>query len=116
MPLGGVQSSARPTRSARTRTTSEEKAAGSSSGGGGCFDRVFSDSPPKFNPLLFQLKIPQYDAKLCKLLDTYDKAFLVHADNVGSRQFMDIRRVRSIYLFFRRRSHVFLARTLLSLS
>ncbi|CAL5219189.1 g975 [Coccomyxa viridis] len=33
-----------------------------------------------------------YDEKLCNLLDTYDKLFLVHADNVGSRQFMDIRR------------------------
>ena len=35
----------------------------------------------------------QYDAKLCNLLEVYDKAFLVHADNVGSRQFMDIRKV-----------------------
>lgn len=26
------------------------------------------------------------------MLDTYDRAFLVHADNVGSKQFMDIRR------------------------
>ena len=35
----------------------------------------------------------QYDEKLCHLLDTYDKLFLVHADNVGSKQFQDIRRV-----------------------
>jgi large subunit ribosomal protein LP0 len=35
-----------------------------------------------------------YNDKFCKLLDTHDKAFLVHADNVGSRQFMDIRTVR----------------------
>lgn len=27
-------------------------------------------------------------------MDTYDRAFLVHADNVGSKQFMDIRAVR----------------------
>lgn len=36
----------------------------------------------------------QYDKKLCDFLDEYDTAFLVHADNVGSKQFMDIRRVR----------------------
>ena len=35
----------------------------------------------------------QYDAKLCEFMDTYDRAFLVHADNVGSKQFMDIRAV-----------------------
>lgn len=33
-----------------------------------------------------------YHAKLCKLLDTYDRAFIVHADNVGSKQFQDIRK------------------------
>jgi len=33
-----------------------------------------------------------YDTKLCSLLDEYDRAFVVHADNVGSKQFMDIRR------------------------
>ena len=27
------------------------------------------------------------------MMDTYDRAFLVHADNVGSKQFMDIRAV-----------------------
>jgi len=37
----------------------------------------------------------QYNDKLCKLLDEHEKAFLVHADNVGSRQFMDIRTVRA---------------------
>ena len=37
----------------------------------------------------------QYNDKLCKMLEEHDKAFLVHADNVGSRQFMDIRTVRS---------------------
>lgn len=37
---------------------------------------------------------PQYDAKLRGYLQEYEKAFLVHADNVGSRQFMDIRAVR----------------------
>ena len=37
--------------------------------------------------------IVQYDEKLCHLLDTYDKLFIVHADNVGSKQFQDIRRV-----------------------
>ena len=36
----------------------------------------------------------QYEAKLFKLLDTYNKAFLFCADNVGSKQFMDIRAVR----------------------
>lgn len=35
---------------------------------------------------------PQYDKRLCEYLDEYDTAFLVHADNVGSKQFMDIRR------------------------
>ena len=33
----------------------------------------------------------QYDAKLCELLDTHTRCFIVHADNVGSKQFMDIR-------------------------
>lgn len=35
----------------------------------------------------------QYGAKLCELLETHTKAFLVHADNVGSKQMMDIRAV-----------------------
>jgi large subunit ribosomal protein LP0 len=33
----------------------------------------------------------QYDTKFCKLLDTHTRCFIVHADNVGSKQFMDIR-------------------------
>ncbi|XP_019188247.1 PREDICTED: 60S acidic ribosomal protein P0-like [Ipomoea nil] len=33
-----------------------------------------------------------YDAKICKLLDTYSQILVVSADNVGSRQFQDIRR------------------------
>lgn len=37
----------------------------------------------------------QYEAKLFKLLDDYDKAFMFNADNVGSKQFMDIRAVRA---------------------
>ena len=40
---------------------------------------------------------PQYDAKLRGYLQEYEKAFLVHADNVGSRQFMDIRAVRGFW-------------------
>ena len=35
----------------------------------------------------------QYDAKLCSFMEEYDRAFIVHADNVGSKQFMDIRAV-----------------------
>mmetsp|Transcript_38174 Transcript_38174/g.94696 ORF Transcript_38174/g.94696 Transcript_38174/m.94696 type:complete len:314 (-) Transcript_38174:177-1118(-) len=43
-------------------------------------------------PSAANLKVKQaYNDKLCKLLDNHDRAFLVHADNVGSRQFMDIR-------------------------
>jgi len=33
-----------------------------------------------------------YHAKVCKLLSTFEKAFIVGADNVGSKQFQDIRR------------------------
>lgn len=33
-----------------------------------------------------------YHAKLCKFLEDFEKAFIVHADNVGSKQFMDVRR------------------------
>ena len=36
----------------------------------------------------------QYDKRLCSFLDKYDRAFIVAADNVGSKQFQDIRRVR----------------------
>ena len=38
----------------------------------------------------------QYDAKLCGYLEEFDRAFIVHADNVGSKQFMDIRAVRLV--------------------
>ena len=41
-----------------------------------------------------QSKKEAYDAKLCNLLETFDKAFLVHADHVGSKQFQGIRAVR----------------------
>ena len=43
---------------------------------------------------LHACELLQYDAKLRSYLEEYDKAFLVHADNVGSKQFMDIRAVR----------------------
>jgi len=33
-----------------------------------------------------------YHAKLCKMLDSYEKAFIVGADNVGSLQFQQIRK------------------------
>lgn len=36
-------------------------------------------------------KKEKYDAKLCAMLEKYDRAFIVHADNVGSNQFMKIR-------------------------
>jgi len=32
-----------------------------------------------------------YDKKFCNLLETFDKALIVHADNVGSKQFQNIR-------------------------
>ena len=35
----------------------------------------------------------QYDKKLRDFLSIYDRAFIVAADNVGSKQFQDIRRV-----------------------
>ena len=35
-----------------------------------------------------------YNDRLCALLDNHTRAFIVGADNVGSRQFMDIRAVR----------------------
>ncbi|KAK9846328.1 hypothetical protein WJX81_001598 [Elliptochloris bilobata] len=37
-------------------------------------------------------KKEEYDSKLCNLLEMYSKCFIVHADNVGSKQFQDIRR------------------------
>jgi len=36
-------------------------------------------------------KKESYDRKFCELLEKYDKAFIVHADNVGSKQFQNIR-------------------------
>lgn len=36
-------------------------------------------------------KKEKYEQKVYKLLDDHDKAFIVFADNVGSKQFMDIR-------------------------
>ena len=48
-----------------------------------------AEPPPPCSPT----PPPQYDVKLCEFMDTYDRAFLVHADNVGSKQFMDIRAV-----------------------
>ena len=48
-------------------------------------------------PSATALKTKQvYNDRLCKLLDEHERAFLVHADNVGSRQFMDIRSVRFV--------------------
>jgi large subunit ribosomal protein LP0 len=38
-----------------------------------------------------QQKKENYDKKFCNLLETFDKAFIVHADNVGSKQFQNIR-------------------------
>lgn len=43
--------------------------------------------------LLPVLVISQYHNRLCDYLNTYDKAFVVHADNVGSKQMSDIRAV-----------------------
>jgi|TARA_B110000003_G_scaffold213563_1_gene212624 large subunit ribosomal protein LP0 len=45
-------------------------------------------------PSAAQLKKQGYAERVHKLLDNYDTALLVHADNVGSKQFMDIRAVR----------------------
>ena len=33
----------------------------------------------------------KYGERVYELLDNYDSALLVHCDNVGSKQFMDIR-------------------------
>jgi hypothetical protein len=43
--------------------------------------------------LLLLLPVPQYHNRLCDYLNTFDKAFVVHADNVGSKQMSDIRAV-----------------------
>ncbi len=48
----------------------------------------------RFGRTLPHARRSQYDAKLCGYLEEYDRAFIVHADNVGSKQFMDIRAVR----------------------
>ena len=40
--------------------------------------------------------VVQYDSKLCQFLEDYDRAFIVHAYNVGSKQFQEIRRVSAI--------------------
>lgn len=37
-------------------------------------------------------KKEEYHTRLCEFLEEYDKCFIVQADNVGSKQFMDIRR------------------------
>lgn len=42
------------------------------------------------------LPFPQYHERLCTYLSTYDKAFIVLADNVGSQQFQDLRKVRLV--------------------
>ena len=47
-------------------------------------------------PFAAALKSKQaYNDRLCALLDNHTRAFIVGADNVGSRQFMDIRAVRA---------------------
>ena len=42
----------------------------------------------------FLFHLAQYHTRLCEYLNTYERAFIVHADNVGSKQFSDIRAVR----------------------
>ena len=42
------------------------------------------------------VKKEAYDAKLCDALASHTKAILVHADNVGSLQFANIRKVRRL--------------------
>lgn len=44
-------------------------------------------------PSAAAIKKQGYAKRVNDLLDNYDTALLVHADNVGSRQFMDIRAV-----------------------
>ena len=96
-PLAGVQSSARPrAKPEPTRNNLEKSCRPQRRWRRLLLSIGFSQLTSSLSLVIFHLKksLRQYDAKLCKLLDTYDKAFLVHADNVGSRQFMDIRRVR----------------------
>ena len=45
-------------------------------------------------PSAAAIKKAAYAKRVDELLDNYDTAFLVGADNVGSKQFMDIRAVR----------------------
>lgn len=45
-------------------------------------------------PSAAAIKKAAYAKRVGELLDNYDTAFLVGADNVGSKQFMDIRAVR----------------------
>jgi hypothetical protein len=40
----------------------------------------------------------QYHQRLCDYLNTYERAFVVGADNVGSKQMSDIRAVRNKHL------------------
>jgi hypothetical protein len=40
----------------------------------------------------------QYHNRLCDYLNTFDKCFVVGADNVGSKQMSDIRAVRCVCL------------------
>lgn len=42
-------------------------------------------------PVSRAVKKERYYAKVCELLEKYNKAFIVHADNVASKQFMNIR-------------------------
>lgn len=44
-------------------------------------------------PSAAAIKKQGYAKRVNDLLDNYDTALLVHADNVGSKQFMDIRAV-----------------------
>jgi hypothetical protein len=46
-------------------------------------------------PSAAAIKKQGYAQRVNDLLDNYDTALLVHADNVGSKQFMDIRAVSS---------------------
>ena len=45
-------------------------------------------------PSAAAIKKAAYAKRVDELLDNYGTAFLVGADNVGSKQFMDIRAVR----------------------
>ena len=47
-------------------------------------------------PSAAAIKKAAYAKRVGELLDNYDTALLVGADNVGSKQFMDIRAVRCL--------------------